>query len=218
MKIFKLLFVCTILFACSKPKLGEIGNYQVALGEVKADFYVLMWEQSFNLKKSKVYTSYSNGALHATRGVLSGKVLHGDYKEISLSGALLKVGKFRKGLKDGYWASYNEKGEMVQDLTYSNGDTVSAVRLYNSDGLVEKVILPVKMQKKSKIKAEKEYKKSLIKGRKKTEEGRSDNTGNQGDNIVNEKKRFSFDLSRFKFKKSKKDSAANSLDDSSIEK
>ena len=54
MKLFKLLFICTILFACSKPKLGEIGNYQVALGEVKADFYVLMWEQSFNLKKSKV--------------------------------------------------------------------------------------------------------------------------------------------------------------------
>ena len=85
MKIFKFLFVCTILFSCSKPKIGEIGNYQVALGDVKADFYVLMWEQSFNLKKSKVYTSYSNGALHSTRGVLSGKVLHGDYKEFTCS-------------------------------------------------------------------------------------------------------------------------------------
>ena len=34
MKIFKFLFVCTILFSCSKPKVGEIGNYQVALGKL----------------------------------------------------------------------------------------------------------------------------------------------------------------------------------------
>ena len=213
MNVFKFLFVCTILFSCSKPKVGEIGNYQVALGDVKADFYVLMWEQSFNLKKSKVYTSYSNGALHSTRGVLSGKALHGDYKEVSLSGALLKIGTFRKGLKDGYWASYNEDGSLLNDLRYSKGDTVSVVKFYNKDGSVKNTVLPSKRKKKADNRKEKCLKREACKAKKKAEK-ESLNSGNSADNKSDEypqkNKRFNFGKLKFKFKKSKKDSISDS--------
>ena len=205
MKIFKFLFVCTILFSCSKPKVGEIGNYQVALGDVKADFYVLMWEQSFNLKKSKVYTSYSNGALHSTRGVLSGKVLHGDYKEVSLSGALLKVGTYRKGLKDGYWASYNEDGSLINDLTYSKGDTVSVVKFYSKDGSVKNTVLPFKRKKKADKCAEKCSKREACKARKE-----ANSSENESDELGQKNNRFKFSKLKFKFKKSKKDSVSDS--------
>ena len=205
MKIFKFLFVCTILFSCSKPKIGEIGNYQVALGDVKADFYVLMWEQSFNLKKSKVYTSYSNGALHSTRGVLSGKVLHGDYKEVSLSGALLKVGTYRKGLKDGYWASYNEDGSLINDLTYSKGDTVSVVKFYNKDGSVKSKVLSLKMKNRADKCAEKCSKREACKARKE-----SKNSENESNEASQENNRFNLSKLKFKFKKSKKDSISDS--------
>jgi len=205
MKIFKFLFVCTILFSCSKPKIGEIANYQVALGDVKADFYVLMWEQSFNLKKSKVYTSYSNGALHSTRGVLSGKVLHGDYKEVSLSGALLKVGSYRKGLKDGYWASYNEDGSLINDLTYSKGDTVSVVKFYNKDGSVKTKVLSLKMKNRADKCAEKCSKREACKARKE-----SKNSENESNEASQENNRFNLSKLKFKFKKSKKDSVSDS--------
>mgnify|MGYP001256053141 FL=1 len=213
MKIFKFLFVCTILFSCSKPKIGEIGNYQVALGDVKADFYVLMWEQSFNLKKSKVYTSYSNGALHSTRGVLSGKVLHGDYKEVSSSGTLLKIGTFRKGLKDGYWASYNEDGSLLNDLRYSKGDTVSVVKFYNKDGSVKNTLLPSKRKKRADKREEKCLKREACKAEKKAEKEslkQAEDTGNESDEPTQKNNKFNLSKLKFKFKKSKKDSISDS--------
>ena len=223
MNIFKCLIVCFVLFACSKPKVGEIGNYQVALGEVKADFFVLMWKQNFNLKKSKVYTSYSNGALHSTRGILSGKALHGNYKEVSLSGALLKVGKFRKGLKDGYWAFYNKDGSLINDLTYSNGDTASLIKFYNEDGSVKNKVLPLKMKqkadkcaekcsKKEACKAEKKEKKEAFKAKKELRVNNKNSKKEGGNTTKNNNK---FKLSKFKFKKNKKDSVPDNLKDSS---
>ncbi len=205
MRIFKFLFFCSILFSCSKPRVGEIGNYQVASGEVKADFYVLMWEQSFKLKKSKIYTSYSNGALHSNRGALSGKVLHGDYKEVSLSGALLKVGTYRKGLKDGYWASYNEDGSLINDLTYSKGDTVSVVKFYNKDGSVKSKVLSLKMKNRADKCAEKCSKREACKAIKESEKSE-----NEDYEASQENKRFNLSKLKFKFKKSKKDSISDS--------
>ena len=213
MKIFKFLFVCTILFSCSKPKVGEIGNYQVTLGDVKADFYVLMWEKSFNLKKSKVYTSYSNGALHSTRGVLSGKVLHGDYKEVSLSGALLKIGTFRKGLKDGYWASYNEDGSLLNDLRYSKGDTVSVVKFYNKDGSVKNTLLPSKRKKRADKREEKCLKREACKAEKKAKKEslkQAEDAGNESNETTQKNNKFNLGKLKFKFKKSKKDSISDS--------
>ena len=209
MKIFKFLFVCTILFSCSKPKLGEIGNYQVALGEVKADFHVLMWEQNIRVNKTKVYTTYSNGALHTARGVLSGKVLHGDYKEVSLSGTLLKVGTYRKGLKDGYWAFYKEDGSLINDLTYSKGDTVSAVKFYNQDGSVKSKILSLKMKKKADKCAEKCSKREACIAKKESLKESKDSE-DKGDETGHKNKRFNLSKLKFKFKKSKKDSVLDS--------
>ena len=225
MNIFKFLFVCTILFACSKPKLGEIGNYQVALEDVKADFHVLMWEQNFSLKKSKIYTSYSNGALHTTRGILSGKALHGNYKEVNLSGALLKVGSFKKGLKDGYWAFYNEDGSLVNDLTYSKGDTVSVVKFYNEDGSVKNKVLSLKMKQKAdkcaekcskreackeKCKAKREACKAKKELKKESEKTKDKSVSGSGKN-----NKFNLGKLKFKFKKNKKDSLSDKIKDTS---
>jgi len=207
MNVFKGFIVCFILLACSQPKVGEIGNYQVALGEVKADFYVLMWEKKNTLKKSKVYTSYSNGALHATRGVLSGKALNGNYKEVSLSGALLKVGKFRKGLKDGYWAFYNEDGSLIKDLTYSNGDTSSVVKFYNKDGSVKNLVLPFNRKKKADKRNEKDLKKEAFKLDKKELKEKSKTLS-----TVKKNNKFKF----FKFKKNKSVSVSDTIKDSSL--
>ena len=225
MNIFKFLFVCTILFACSKPKLGEIGNYQVALEDVKVDFHVLMWEQNFSLKKSKIYTSYSNGALHTTRGILSGKALHGNYKEVSLSGALLKVGSFKKGLKDGYWAFYNEDGSLVNDLTYSKGDTVSVVKFYNEDGSVKDKVLSLKMKNLAEKKAEQKRKKQACKekgkakreackAKKELKKG-SESTKDEDINNSNKNNKFNLGKLKFKFKKNKKDSLSDKIKDTS---
>ena len=222
MNIFKILIVCTVLFACSKPKVGEIGNYQVALEEVKADFYVLMWEQNFSLKKSKIYTSYSNGALHTTRGILSGKALHGDYKEVSLSGALLKIGSFKKGLKNGYWAFYNEKGSLINDLTYSKGDTISVVKFYNEDGSVKNKVLSLKMKQKADKCAEKCSKREACKAEKKEAckakkelRANSINPENEGINEAKANKKFNFKKLKFKLKKNKNDSVSGKLKNSS---
>ena len=228
MNVFKFLSVCFVLFACSKPKVGEIGNYQVALGDDKADFYVLMWKQNLNLKKSKVYTSYSNGALHTTRGVLSGKALHGIYKEVSLSGALLKVGKFRKGLKDGYWAFYNEDGSLINDLTYSNGDTSSVVKFYNKDGLVKNLVLPFKRKKKVDKRTKKWLKKEAYKEdeKKKKEACRADKEAKKELKVKNktlkkkalkpDEKSNKFKIRKFKFKTNKRDSISDRIKHSSI--
>tara|TARA_Y100000739_G_C20568334_1_gene446456 strand:- start:331 stop:1002 length:672 start_codon:yes stop_codon:yes gene_type:complete len=222
MNVFKFLFVCTVLLSCSKPKLGEIGNYQVALGNVKADFHVLMWEQNFSLKKSKIYTSYSNGALHTTRGVLSGKALHGNYKEISLSGALLKIGSFKKGLKDGYWAFYNEDGSLINDLTYSTGDTVSVVKFYNEDGSIKDKVLSLKMKNKLDKIAEQKLKRTACKAKCKSKKEACGAKNNKNLKVENKgvkpvEKNNKFNLCKFKFKKNKKDSVSHKLKVSSPE-
>jgi len=148
MKNFKWIFVLVILISCSKPKLGEIGNYQVELENSKADIHVLMWEQKFKTKIKRTYASYSNSNIHYTRGTITGKPLHGKYKEVSESGALLVSGSFKKGLRNGYWSYYNDEGDLESDLTYKNGDTITAVNFYSQDGKVKDQFVPAKIKKK----------------------------------------------------------------------
>ena len=159
MNFLKVTVAILILVACSsKPKLGEIGNYQVELENAKADFNVLMWEQGMKTKKEKVYASYSNNNIHFAQGVIAGKPLHGKYKEVGINGELLVVGEFNKGLKNGYWTYYNTEGRLLSDLTYKQGDTATTVKFYSENGQVETEIIPIAIklkQEKSQAKKDK---------------------------------------------------------------
>jgi len=158
MKIFKVLILLLIVFSCSKPKLGEIGNYQVDLGNSKADFHVLMWERGMKTKKEKIYASYSNNKIHFSQGVIAGKPLHGKYKEVGVDGELLVSGGFHKGLKNGYWTTYNKDGDLLSDLTFKEGDTISVVNFYGENKELKSQIFPMKMKLKKEKKLQRKEK------------------------------------------------------------
>ena len=167
MKILLFLFAILLIPACT-PKInsGKIGNYQVLLGESKANFYVEMLPKKRKLNTLLPYFSYKNNSIHVVIGQIMGKPLHGNYEELNFNGQLVKKGQFNKGLKNGTWLSYNSKGFLTKDLTYKNGDTVSIVNLYDNNGELLKIITPKKLIEKANKKSARKFKREKEKEKK----------------------------------------------------
>lgn len=157
MKFAVKVFLLVIVVSCStRPKIGELGNYQVVEGATKYNFHVIMKPCKNKAISSKTYFSYSHGKIHHTQGGFTGKLLHGNYQEIDIDGQILVVGNFKTGLKEGHWIYYQKSGELTKELTFSKGDTASNVKIYKNNQ-VFKEIVPLALKKKKRKEKKMKY-------------------------------------------------------------
>jgi hypothetical protein len=73
------------------------------------------------IKPNCFYYWYSANAIHFTQGGYSGQLLNGVYTEYYLNKNLKEQGRFKKGLKDGSWKSWNEDGTVNKVFWWKNG-------------------------------------------------------------------------------------------------
>jgi MORN repeat variant len=89
------------------------------------DVYLHLYEVNEKVKvkdcTSCLFHWFKNGKIQTTRGGYDGRLLHGNFSELYLNGALKQQGEFKKGLKDGEWRQWHDNGELLVLSKYKSG-------------------------------------------------------------------------------------------------
>lgn len=98
----------------------------------------------FKSVKSKVlpdsekwYFWYAANQIHATQGGFSGKLLNGTCSSFHLNKNLKEAGKFKKGLKIGFWNAWSENGNLKEKTSWKSGVKNGAYYKYNDQGILK---------------------------------------------------------------------------------
>tara|TARA_Y100000782_G_scaffold114021_1_gene148774 strand:- start:432 stop:1061 length:630 start_codon:yes stop_codon:yes gene_type:complete len=78
--------------------------------------------KSTHPKTNKTYYWSRKRKINHTKGGYSGDLLHGKYTTYYTNGGLKEKGKFKKGLKQNEWVSWDQNGKIINMKTYSNGE------------------------------------------------------------------------------------------------
>jgi antitoxin component YwqK of YwqJK toxin-antitoxin module len=80
------------------------------------------------------YYWYATNKVHVLQGGYSGRLLNGTYTETYLNHNPRTQGTFKKGLKDGTWKDWDERGTLIQVVNWRNGIRSGAFSFFNQDG------------------------------------------------------------------------------------
>lgn len=72
-------------------------------------------------KPDRTYHWVRAQQLFSTQGGASGDVLHGPFLAYHPNGQLKEAGRFKEGIKQGEWRSWNERGELVRITRWRQG-------------------------------------------------------------------------------------------------
>lgn len=74
-----------------------------------------------SFKMSRQYYWYSANKIQQNTGEYYGQCLHGYFKEFNYSGQMLQSGNMQKGLKNGTWKKWNDKGFLMSYAHWKKG-------------------------------------------------------------------------------------------------
>lgn len=137
--LFALLFVfCApkILFA-QTTNLPSALHYQKIMVKIQdTTVYVHLYNktQKVNPKQDKYYYWYKNQQIKRTRGGYDGYLLDGKYTEFFPNMNLKVQGQFNKGLKSDTWINWRETGEYEAIYQWSKGIKNGPFKEYNEKG------------------------------------------------------------------------------------
>jgi hypothetical protein len=121
------LFLCVLSYTVYSQKLPDYGVNRIRI--IQPDKTIVAEIEPVSstpsVKQNLVYFWYSANTIHTTQGGFSGKLLNGLYIEYYLNKNLKEQGKFKKGLKDGVWKSWNEDGSLSITNTWKNGAEIT---------------------------------------------------------------------------------------------
>jgi len=80
------------------------------------------------------YYWFSGQSIQSSQGGYSGKLLNGYYEDFYANKNLKEAGWFSKGLKQGPWKSWDEKGLLKEECNWSAGQKNGIYRKYNNQG------------------------------------------------------------------------------------
>jgi hypothetical protein len=93
-----------------------------SIQEIRAD--VLPYKNDPKIKNDRYYFWYYNNIIHSTQGGFNGQLLNGHYVSLYKDKNLKEQGDFKRGLKDGVWKSWNQKGDLTNVTTWDEGVVV----------------------------------------------------------------------------------------------
>lgn len=80
------------------------------------------------------YYWFGSNTIHEQQGGFSGKLLNGIYEESDRYHHLMMQGRFKTGLKDGTWKTWNEAGRLSSVITWNEGVKTGKFVYYDTDG------------------------------------------------------------------------------------
>lgn len=115
---------------------GEYTGVYETFYENDSPYKVLTLGKTGKNGMAKEFFNYPKGAVYA-EGLYENDQVVGEWKYYYFSGKLFSSGSFnKKGLKDGIWKTFNEKGILVKEDTYSDGRSEGVAKNYYDDGKI----------------------------------------------------------------------------------
>ncbi|MNJ84252.1 hypothetical protein D3C87_17010 [compost metagenome] len=148
--ILKSLKQCLIISLLSiYPVIGKAQKFEIENKfHIKQDnksivFHVLDTDDS-QLKKhnpEKIYFWFKSQKILTTQGGSSGSLLNGQYESFYKNNQLAERGVFKKGLKDGIWKFWSEKGILIHQEKWSRGTRTGKQLYYSPEGIIQKTVI-----------------------------------------------------------------------------
>lgn len=115
----------------------EAYRHHMAYADHEISFYTLPVDKTVgNLRSDRNYYWWGGIQVNKTQGGYSGKLLHGDFNCYYLNKQLREQGAFQKGLKEGQWKEWNEKGTLSLLTNYHKGSANGSFYRYDTAGNV----------------------------------------------------------------------------------
>lgn len=130
---FFFLFICYTAFGQKKPdysvrKIRITDTDRTILAEI------IPINSSPEPQSGLTYYWYATNKVHTLQGGYSGQLLNGAYTETYLNHNLRTQGTFKKGLKDGIWKDWDERGTLIQIVNWRAGIRSGPFSFFNPDG------------------------------------------------------------------------------------
>ena len=128
-----------IMAACSPKSYLETGlpyknTIYLSTDTSQTHAHVYQGGRQVLLNDTLTYYSYRADRIHATRGGLAGKPLHGLYTEQYADGALKSQGTFYYGLRQGEWRYWRPDGSLRETTTWKIGIQTGRFYKYSENG------------------------------------------------------------------------------------
>lgn len=136
-----ILFVIAITINCfSQLNKLPITTYHVQQEGKSLTFSIVesknQKSKKFNINKT--YYWYKAQFVISTQGGSSGTLLNGNFNAYYLNKQLAEQGSFDRGLKNGIWKYWDDKGKLTRLETWKNGIIKGMQITFYSDGLIQK--------------------------------------------------------------------------------
>jgi antitoxin component YwqK of YwqJK toxin-antitoxin module len=133
--IYTITLVC--LYHCSfGQKMPDYGLHKIRITDTDRTILaeIIPVNAPPETRNNLTYYWYAANRIHTLQGGFSGQLLNGKYTEAFLNTNLRMEGTFKKGLKDGIWKDWNERGVLLQVVKWKNGIRSGLFSFYKPDG------------------------------------------------------------------------------------
>lgn len=125
---YALLLAAFILVSFSDTSLKK----RISDANFRYEFYTT--NKVMSPKENRQYYWFKGGAIHNSEYGMAGELLHEEYLKFYHSNQLAEGGKFKNGLKVGYWKSWFENGTLESKVYWKNGQKEGKIWAYDATG------------------------------------------------------------------------------------
>ncbi|MEL1244925.1 hypothetical protein AAEO56_11675 [Flavobacterium sp. DGU11] len=130
MRKFFLFFAVAILFSFSDTSLKK----RISDQQFRYEFYTT--DKEVFAEPDRYYFWFRGGAIHSSENGIGGELLHSDFLKFYLSNQLAESGKFKNGLKEGYWKTWFPNGVLHSKTYWSDGQMDGSYYGYDETGFM----------------------------------------------------------------------------------
>jgi antitoxin component YwqK of YwqJK toxin-antitoxin module len=121
-----------ILFSCA----GTSFKKRISDADYRYEFYTV--EEDITVKPNREYFWFKGGLVHNSEYGAAGELLHNDYVKFYHSNQLAEAGRYKFGLKEGYWKTWFADGTLQSKTYWNKGQKDGSFYAYGPTGeLVE---------------------------------------------------------------------------------
>ncbi|QEC79323.1 toxin-antitoxin system YwqK family antitoxin [Mucilaginibacter ginsenosidivorax] len=127
----------TFFYCCSfGQKMPDYGLHSVRITDTDRTILaeIIPVNSNPDVQSTLTYYWYATNKVHTLQGGFSGRLLNGAYTETYLNHNTRTLGTFKKGLKDGTWRDWDERGILIQVVNWRSGIRSGSFSFFNPDG------------------------------------------------------------------------------------
>lgn len=107
---------------------------RISDSQYRYEFYTT--DKVVSPQPDRYYHWFKGGTIHTSEYGIAGELLHEEFQKFYHSNQLAEAGKFKYGLKEGYWKLWFENGKLKSEAYWSSGQMDGSYYEYDNNGLL----------------------------------------------------------------------------------